>query len=592
MTKNIVASIPQVYRPIMEGKHVFYVYYGGRGGGKTQNIAQCLILLAISKKMRILCLRESQSSIAESVKHTLESWIDTLQLNAEFTIQHNSISCNNGSEFIFMGMRSHNAVNVKSIDDISVCWIEEGEAFSQRSWDLLVPSIVRYKDPRIIVSFNPYREEDALYTEFIVREPPANSFIARVNYMDNPFFDNTYLSTQRADEEKRLPAAVYRHKWLGEILREVENSLWNNGIIQKMVTTETFDRNNYTSICIGCDPATTNKDFSNEYGVCVCGITKEGIIHCIDDLSGNYNPLEFANVVNTAYCSYLADVVVVEVNNGGDFIKSTLLSVSAKLNVLEVRASSNKIQRALPVANLAHMGKVKHINSGFQKLQRQMELTTNKGYMGASGESPDRLDAYVWAVYHLAGLSDLDTESLVFKVNCVKPHSSIYDSYFNEFTDVLYVSKFLDDYVYINLDIQSDKQFNKVLNIKKAYISKDLDTKLLSASGSIRMRNSELNRALYNEALRANSNTATYNAETVYSSKLDFRAIKCREALELNTVYYDKDFKHSSHNNEYGNILNLQLLRYHSDSKAEFLLLELFFDIIIIEYNLNVKDFK
>lgn len=392
MTKNVVASIPQVYKPIMEGKHVFYVYYGGRGGGKTQNIAQCLILLAISKKMRILCLRESQSSIAESVKHTLESWIDTLQLNDEFTIQHNSITCSNGSEFIFMGMRSHNAVNVKSIDDISVCWIEEGEAFSQRSWDLLVPSIVRYKDPRIIVSFNPYREDDALYKEFIVREPPANSFIARVNYMDNPFFDNTYLSTQRADEEKRLPAAVYRHKWLGEILAEIENSLWNNGIIQKMVITETFDRNNYTSICIGCDPATTNKDFSNEYGVCVCGITKEGIIHCIDDLSGNYNPLEFANVVNTAYHNYHADTVIVEVNNGGDFIKSTLLSVSSRLNVLEVRASSNKIQRALPVANLAHMGKIKHINTGFQKLQRQMELTTNKGFMGSTGESPDRLD--------------------------------------------------------------------------------------------------------------------------------------------------------------------------------------------------------
>lgn len=417
---KIPAKIPSIYAPLFTNDYIYFCFYGGRGGGKSENVAQSLVIMATQKKLRILCIRESQKSIDESVKSLVEKWIHELNLTDYFRITNYGIEClTTGSEFLFMGMKAHTAVNVKSIQGINITWIEEAEAFSKKSWDLLVPSVVRVAYPKIIITFNPANEDDIIYKEFVANKAPANTYLKKVTYEDNPFFKNTYLEQQRVDDLERLPREEYNHKWLGDLIKHSEGSLFKDCKLDEFMDLS-YARENYMQVVIACDPATTNKEFSNEYGIVILGKTREGLIHIISDESGNMSPFEFSVKVSKLSKQYETKDVVVEVNNGGDFIKATLISFDSSLRVKEVRASSDKINRALPVANLMSIGKIKLYDSSLRQLTRQMRLITNQGFMGSRGESPDRLDACVWGVYFLANIRDKDSIYSVFDISILE----------------------------------------------------------------------------------------------------------------------------------------------------------------------------
>lgn len=405
-------QIPSVFKPLFYYDYLYYVFYGGRGSGKTENIAQVLVVLASSLRIRILCIRESQNSISESVKATLEKWISQLNLNSSFTITKASIVSKTGSEFIFAGMRSHNAVNVKSISDINITWIEEAEAFSKKSWQLLVPSVIRTENPKIIISFNPNKDDDIIYQTFVSNTPPAKTYIAKMTYKDNPFFKGTQLEQVMIDNRERWPKEEFEHVWLGELVKYSEGSLFKDANLEPLHLT--IDK--FTQLVIACDPATTDNTASNEYGVVIMGKTAEGLVAIIDDFSNVMSPFEFSQAVMKAKSLYNVNNVVVEVNNGGDFIKALLLEADPTLSIKQVRASTNKMHRALPVSNLFAVKKIR-LNQSLPKLERQLRLMTDKGYMGNKGESPDRLDAMVWGAYELFGIRDKDSVNTLFRAD-------------------------------------------------------------------------------------------------------------------------------------------------------------------------------
>lgn len=405
-------QIPSVFKPLFYYDYLYYVFYGGRGSGKTENIAQVLVVLASSLRIRILCIRESQNSISESVKATLEKWISQLNLNSSFTVTKASIVSKTGSEFIFAGMRSHNAVNVKSISDINITWIEEAEAFSKKSWQLLVPSVIRTENPKIIISFNPNKDDDIIYQTFVSNTPPAKTYIAKMTYKDNPFFKGTQLEQVMIDNRERWPKEEFEHVWLGELVKYSEGSLFKDANLEPLHLA--IDR--FTQLVIACDPATTDNTTSNEYGVVIMGKTAEGLVAIIDDFSGVMSPFEFSQAVIKAKTLYNVNNVVVEVNNGGDFIKALLLEADPTLSIKQVRASINKMHRALPVSNLFAVKKIR-LNQSLPKLERQLRLMTDKGYMGNKGESPDRLDAMVWGAYELFGIRDKDSVNTMFRAD-------------------------------------------------------------------------------------------------------------------------------------------------------------------------------
>lgn len=418
-------QILEPFKPLLRGENTYYVFASGRGTGKSHSVAQCLIIKACMQTLRILCVREVQNSIQESVKSLLEKIINEMNLQDKFEVTRDEIRCINGSKFIFRGMRDTNALNIKSIADIDVTWLEEAEGFSQVSWDLLVPSVIRSRKPEIVVTFNPRFSDDVVYKTFFLQKPPPRSYIKFLTQADNPFFKGSNLEVQMLHDKEVKSPAMFAWIWLGQLMDNADECIFNKQSFELMKpATELFERRDYYRVVIGCDPAATSKTHSNEYGISVVGAHTNGEFHMLGNYTDKHTPFSFAQKISELYGQFDCDAVVAEVNQGGDFIKSTLLTHNPHLNVLEVRASRDKIHRASPIANMAALSKIKLFEAGRDKLVDQMRKTTTMGYMGAKGESPDGLDAFVWAVYELAGLTEKDEEDTLFNLSYFKSNKS------------------------------------------------------------------------------------------------------------------------------------------------------------------------
>ena len=567
--------ISKIYTPLVKEYYLYNVFFGGRGGGKSENVAACLVILATQQKRRILCIRESQNSIDESVKAMLEKWIFEFKLDDLFDIYKTTIRCKNGSEFLFMGMRSHTAVSVKSITDINITWIEEAEAFSKRSWTLLRPSVVRTKEPRIIITFNPLNDDDIVYETFVKNKPPELSCVKLINPEDNPFFKGSMLEKQMQSDKERLPADEFEHIWHGKLASTTADSLFRNC---DMSTLEgyTYDRADYAKIVVACDPATTHKDHSNEYGIVVCGKTKQGEYHILDDFSGNMVPLAFCAAVQRAQRKWAANLVIVEVNNGGDFIKASLIEYDSTLLVREVRASRDKVQRAMPVANLMELGKL-HFAYTLPKLARQMRLMTIKGYKGSLGESPDRLDACVWALYDLAEIRDKDTIYTVFKPQWTE---------INDFHKKA-------DLIRSNLCFLSQAH-NKFVGVVCSFYRLFSDSQVVFNDSFVVDTFDEVpdgvdRNKIVVEDIPLNDNLIGSRYAPINEKNLDILVSRVLPVVKQGKAVFSKDFTPRLFENFECNLLENELMEYKPDSERKFYLMRIFCDAIFTLLGLN-KD--
>jgi len=181
---KIVASFPDKLQFLFEPAR-YKVAFGGRGGSKSWGFARALLILALRRRMRILCARELQISIADSVHKLLGEQIIELGLGDYYTVQQTSITASNGSEFIFAGLRT-NVNKIKSMEALDVVWVEEAQCVSSDSWETLIPT-VRKDGSEIWISFNPDLESDPTYQRFVVN-PPANAKVVKIGWEDNPWF--------------------------------------------------------------------------------------------------------------------------------------------------------------------------------------------------------------------------------------------------------------------------------------------------------------------------------------------------------------------------------------------------------------------
>ncbi len=192
----------------------YKVYYGGRGAAKSWHFALALIILATQNKIRVLCTRQYQSSISESVHKLLLDSIKRLKLQKFYGVTKEKIKCVNGSEFLFHGL-AHEISKIKSIENIDICWIEEAHNVSKTSWDILIPTI-RAENSEIWISFNPYLESDETYQRFIAHTL-ENSIVKKVTYKDNPWFPKV-LEEERINC-KNNDFESYQNIWEGECLK-------------------------------------------------------------------------------------------------------------------------------------------------------------------------------------------------------------------------------------------------------------------------------------------------------------------------------------------------------------------------------------
>ena len=200
----------------------YKVAYGGRGAAKSWGFARALLLEGAEKPLRILCAREVQRSIKDSVHKLLSDQIEALGLSEDYQVLQTEIRGKNGTEFLFSGLSSQTRDSIKSFEKIDRCWVEEAQSVSKRSWEILIPTI-RAPDSEIWVSFNPDLDTDDTYRRFVVN-PPANAHVAKINWQDNPWFPE--VLKVEAEHLKTADPDAYEHIWEGHCRAAVDGAIY------------------------------------------------------------------------------------------------------------------------------------------------------------------------------------------------------------------------------------------------------------------------------------------------------------------------------------------------------------------------------
>lgn len=272
---QVKLDVPAKLDGFWEPGYRYYVLYGGRGSSKSWSVADRLIVAGLSaveidgepRPHRFLCCREIQKSIKDSVKKLLDTRIDKLGLRWFYRSTDTSIIGLNGSEFLFAGLR-HNAENVKSIEGITGCWVEEAHTISRNSLTLLTPTVRGYDDAFIIFTFNPRFPDDPVYQDFIeingrpIVRPDAK--VIELNYVDNPWFNKALRRDMEFDKSHNPD--IYQHIWLGKLLRDGEALVFG----KKQIISDWCEPPNGVEFLFGADfgyandPSTLNRSWMSE----------------------------------------------------------------------------------------------------------------------------------------------------------------------------------------------------------------------------------------------------------------------------------------------------------------------------------------
>ncbi len=239
MSSQTIAKFPNKLDFLFE-PHRYKVAYGGRGSGKSWSFARALLIKAANEPTRVLCAREIQKSIKQSVHTLLNDQIQSLGLGAFYEVLEAEIRGLNGSTFSFTGLATNTVESIKSFEGCDIVWVEEAQTVSKKSWDILIPTI-RKPNSEIWVSFNPNIDTDDTYQRFVV-EPPENAKVVKVNYQDNPWFPEV-LEIERQHSQKTNPD--YANIWEGECKAAVDGAIYANEIREAQennrITTVPYD---------------------------------------------------------------------------------------------------------------------------------------------------------------------------------------------------------------------------------------------------------------------------------------------------------------------------------------------------------------
>lgn len=283
--KEVTVNIIPEYKELYSDKWRYLIYYGGRGSGKSYNVAESLILLGRERKLRILCTREVQNTIKDSVHKLLCDIIEKYGFSDYKTTKDSIINSKTGTEFIFKGLR-HNIAEIKSTEGIDVCWVEEGQGVSKESWEILTPTIRKPKS-RIIVTLNRLNENDPVWVKFCIK-PSSYTYISKVNYdvMEKyGLFPDVLKLEMEADKESN--PTLYAWKWLGEPLGQSDKAIISKTAIMEAMEREADEEG---AIEIGVDVARLGSDrtvFKKRKGMQIKGtkiLTKRRTNEVCDEL--------------------------------------------------------------------------------------------------------------------------------------------------------------------------------------------------------------------------------------------------------------------------------------------------------------------
>jgi phage terminase large subunit len=227
---NVDARFPRKLQFLFKPAR-YKVARGGRGSGKSWGFARAILLRCAKQKTRVLCTREIQKSIQQSVHQLLSDQIESLGLSGIFEILQTEIRGPHGSCIYFSGLSDITATALKSFEGVDICWCEEAQAISAKSWKTLTPTI-RKEGSEIWVTYNPELESDTTH-EMFVTSPPPDCVSVLMNYSDNPYFP-AVLEAERVHAEATMRIDDYRHTWLGMCKPAVDGAIYFDAMSQSI----------------------------------------------------------------------------------------------------------------------------------------------------------------------------------------------------------------------------------------------------------------------------------------------------------------------------------------------------------------------
>ena len=394
MMSKLRIETPRAFKPLFEPGLRYLGAHGGRGSGKSHHFAERIVDRMIEDPtIRAVCIREVQKSLRESAYRLIGDKIGALGVADRFRVLHDRIETPQGGVVIFMGMQDHTAESIKSLEGFRIAWVEEAQTLSEKSLELLRPTI-RAPGSQMYFSWNPRNRLDAVDKFLRGDDVPENAAVVQVNYDSNPWFPKE-LEAERLLDHRMRPDR-YSHIWQGDYEPQAVGSIWTMRDINEGRQSEI--PNDLSRILVAVDPAVSSHEHSDEHGVMVVAASQSGHGYVLEDGTTRGAPEQWARRAIALYDRYDADGIVIEKNQGGDMCRHVIDSVRPGINIIEVHATRGKHVRAEPISALYALGRIHHVGT-FPQLESQMCQITASGYEGTG--SPDRVDAMVWGFTEL-----------------------------------------------------------------------------------------------------------------------------------------------------------------------------------------------
>jgi predicted phage terminase large subunit-like protein len=394
--------------------------YGGARSGKTFGFMRALIIRGLAHKSRHAALRYrfnhiKSSVILDTLPKVMELCFPGVAEKSKLDKTDWYLTLPNGSEIWFGGLDDKERTEKILGQEYATIYLNECSQIPWASRNMAVTRLAQKTPLRLKMYYdaNPPGMAHWTYQLFLNKRDPD-----RKTQIPNPFNYNAILMNPQDNEEnlpketleelQNLPEAQRRRFWLGQFADTSESALWSLELLdqQRILDGEVPEM---VRIVIAVDPsgvAGEEDTRSDEVGIIVCGLGKDGRGYILEDLSGRMAPAMWGKAVVAAFDRHQADAVVAETNFGGAMVAEIVRSAASDSDRLiqtpvpfrEVKASRGKIARAEPIAALFEQQKVSLVGR-FEKLEAQLEAMTTAGYIGT--KSPDRADAMIWGLASL-----------------------------------------------------------------------------------------------------------------------------------------------------------------------------------------------
>ena len=375
--------------------HYIWLILAGRGWGKTRTGAQDIALYALRNAgsicavvapthgdLRRVCFG-GPSGLLNIIPRECFSKTKDMKGYSQSTSE---IRLHNGSKII--GYAASEPERLRG-PQFHRAWADELAAWRYpESFDMLSFGLRLGDNPQCVITTTP--KPSKIIKDLMKRD---DVHVTTGNTFENE--KNLAESALTMLRERYEGTTLGRQELYAEIIEDFDGALWNSRMIDEERLPEETEIE-LKRIIVAVDPAVTSNKNSDETGIVVVGKDYADRYYVIDDMSGIYTPDKWARVVVNAYYEYEADLVVAEVNNGGDLVERLIRSVDQRCPYRAVRATRGKILRAEPISALYEQKRVSHIGY-LPELEQQMI-----SYTGETNTSPDRLDALVWGLTELA----------------------------------------------------------------------------------------------------------------------------------------------------------------------------------------------